>query len=41
MYDGKAGADLRGDALTKENIVGASIGNPVEVKTYGEEGEQE
>ena len=41
MYDGKAGADLRGDALTKENIVGASIGNPVETKTYGEEGEQE
>lgn len=29
MYDGKIGADLSGDEMTKENIVGASIGSTV------------
>ena len=26
MHDGRIGADLKGSALTKENIIGASIG---------------
>lgn len=30
MYDGKIGANLSGDSLTKENIIGASIGSSVE-----------
>lgn len=37
MYDGKIGADLRGASLTKENIVGASIGNTVETAAEGTE----
>ena len=35
MYDGKIGADLRGASLTKENIVGASIGNTIEPSAEG------
>lgn len=30
MYDGKIAADLKDDAMTKENIISASIGNTVE-----------
>ncbi len=31
MYDGKADADLSGASLTRENIVGAAIGNAVDM----------
>lgn len=41
MYDGKIGADLSGNALTKENIVGASIGSVVEEGQKPEEGREQ
>lgn len=41
MYDGKIGADLSGNALTKENIVGTSIGSVVEEGQKPEEGREQ
>ena len=37
MYDGKIAADLKNEAMTKENIISASIGNTVEGGNGSEE----
>jgi hypothetical protein len=38
MYDGKIQADLQDQALTRENIIKAAIGNSVDDETAVKEG---